>query len=214
MRACGRVTLHWSPTCACAAPTPSTCRTSAFPRGCASPAISTRRCAVRRSSSRPYPRTARATSCDCAVPRIGAGAILVSATKGLERDTLFRASRDRASRSWGSGAGRRCCPVRASPPKWRASCRRRCPSRRLTPRSSTRCRWSSAGRYFRLYGTSDVVGVEIGGALKNVIAIAAGRGRGPRARAQRAGRPDHPRPGRDRPGWPVRRAASARRCQA
>jgi glycerol-3-phosphate dehydrogenase (NAD(P)+) len=28
--------------------------------------------------------------------------------------------------------------------------------------------------YFRLYGTSDVVGVEIGGALKNVIAIAAG----------------------------------------
>jgi glycerol-3-phosphate dehydrogenase (NAD(P)+) len=28
--------------------------------------------------------------------------------------------------------------------------------------------------YFRLYGTDDVVGVEIGGALKNIIAIAAG----------------------------------------
>jgi glycerol-3-phosphate dehydrogenase (NAD(P)+) len=28
--------------------------------------------------------------------------------------------------------------------------------------------------YFRLYGTSDVIGVEMGGALKNVIAIAAG----------------------------------------
>ena len=28
--------------------------------------------------------------------------------------------------------------------------------------------------YFRLYGSSDVVGVEIGGAMKNVIAIAAG----------------------------------------
>jgi glycerol-3-phosphate dehydrogenase (NAD(P)+) len=28
--------------------------------------------------------------------------------------------------------------------------------------------------YFRLYGTDDVVGVEIGGAIKNVIAIAAG----------------------------------------
>ena len=28
--------------------------------------------------------------------------------------------------------------------------------------------------YLRLYGTDDVVGVEIGGALKNVIAIAAG----------------------------------------
>ena len=30
------------------------------------------------------------------------------------------------------------------------------------------------GPYFRLYGSADVVGVEIGGALKNVIAIAAG----------------------------------------
>ena len=30
------------------------------------------------------------------------------------------------------------------------------------------------GPYFRLYGSPDVVGVEIGGALKNVIAIAAG----------------------------------------
>ena len=28
--------------------------------------------------------------------------------------------------------------------------------------------------YFRLYASSDVVGVEIGGALKNIIAIAAG----------------------------------------
>jgi glycerol-3-phosphate dehydrogenase (NAD(P)+) len=32
--------------------------------------------------------------------------------------------------------------------------------------------------YFRLYGTDDVLGVEIGGALKNVIAIAAGVGEG------------------------------------
>ena len=30
------------------------------------------------------------------------------------------------------------------------------------------------GPYFRLYGSDDVVGVEIGGALKNIIAIAAG----------------------------------------
>src|SRR5207247_5495684 len=30
------------------------------------------------------------------------------------------------------------------------------------------------GPYLRLYGSDDVVGVEIGGALKNVIAIAAG----------------------------------------
>jgi glycerol-3-phosphate dehydrogenase (NAD(P)+) len=30
------------------------------------------------------------------------------------------------------------------------------------------------GPYFRLYGSSDVIGVEIGGALKNVMALAAG----------------------------------------
>src|SRR5262249_39518171 len=30
------------------------------------------------------------------------------------------------------------------------------------------------GPYFRLYGSADVIGVELGGALKNVIAIAAG----------------------------------------
>ena len=36
------------------------------------------------------------------------------------------------------------------------------------------CSASSADPYFRLYGSDDVIGVEIGGALKNVIAIAAG----------------------------------------
>ena len=53
--------------------------------------------------------------------------------------------------------------------------------------------------YFRLYATEDVVGVEIGGAMKNVIAIAAGAvgivGVGP----QRASGPDHTRAGGDLP---------------
>ena len=52
---------------------------------------------------------------------------------------------------------------------------------------------------FRVYSHDDVIGVELAGALKNVIAIAAGilegLGHGP----QPAGRADHPRPGRDHP---------------
>ena len=46
--------------------------------------------------------------------------------------------------------------------------------RTQTPARSRWCRKSSAAASCALYGSEDVVGVEIGGALKNVIAIAAG----------------------------------------
>ncbi len=42
------------------------------------------------------------------------------------------------------------------------------------PQVVTRVQGDFRAPYFRLYGTDDVVGVEIGGAIKNVIAIAAG----------------------------------------
>ncbi len=51
------------------------------------------------------------------------------------------------------------------------------------------------GPYFRLYGSDDVIGVEMGGAMKNVIAIAAGVGRRPRSRSQRARWVDYARAG-------------------
>ena len=51
--------------------------------------------------------------------------------------------------------------------------------------------------YFRLYGTDDVVGVEIGGALKNVIAIAAGVVEGLGLGHNALAGTDHARPGRD-----------------
>ena len=101
-------------------------------------------------------------------------ATIVSATKGLESDTLLRMSEVIAR-----GAGRRArrrravgSELRAS--RSRASCRPRCwPRRRTRPRPNS-CRPSSASPYFRLYRSADVIGVEIGGATKNVIAIAAG----------------------------------------
>ena len=67
-----------------------------------------------------------------------------------------------------------CCRARASRSSWPASCRRPSRSPRATPTVVERVQAEFRAPYFRLYGTDDVVGVEIGGALKNVIAIAAG----------------------------------------
>ena len=67
-----------------------------------------------------------------------------------------------------------CCRVRASRSRSRSSCRPRCSRRRSTPRATELVQAEFRGPSFRLYGIADVVGVEIGGALKNVIAIAAG----------------------------------------
>ncbi len=67
--------------------------------------------------------------------------------------------------------------------------------------------------YFRLYGTSDVVGVEIGGALKNVIAIAAGVVEGLGLGPQRAGRAHHARSRGDYAPGVRGRARSARRSR-
>ena len=52
-----------------------------------------------------------------------------------------------------------------------------------------RSRPGSAGARFRLYVNRDVLGVELCGALKNVVAIAAGAADGARLRRQRQGRP-------------------------
>ena len=52
---------------------------------------------------------------------------------------------------------------------------------------------------FRCYTTSDVIGVELGGALKNVIAIAIGIARRHGVGAELARGADHPRPRRDHP---------------
>ena len=55
------------------------------------------------------------------------------------------------------------------------------------------------GDALRAYESDDIAGVEIGGAIKNVLAIAAGACDGLGLRPQRARRADHARTGRDRP---------------
>jgi glycerol-3-phosphate dehydrogenase (NAD(P)+) len=108
-----------------------------------------------------------------AAPSIPAGAILVSATKGIEVNSLHRMSEVIE----GETAGRHPVVV-LSGPSFAAEVARGLPTALVA--ASTDAAAVSAvqeefrGPYFRLYGSDDVAGVEIGAALKNIIAIAAG----------------------------------------
>lgn len=101
------------------------------------------------------------------------GATVVSATKGLEQDTLFRMS-DVIEQELGSEMH----VAVLSGPSFATELARQLPTAvSVASRDAAtveRVQADFRTGYFRLYGTSDVVGVEIGGALKNIIAIAAG----------------------------------------
>ncbi len=100
------------------------------------------------------------------------GAILISATKGLEEGSLDRMSQVLAEELPGHPV------VILSGPSFALELARRQPTAVVA--ASTDADAARAvqeefrARYLRLYGSDDVPGVELGGALKNVIAIAAG----------------------------------------
>jgi glycerol-3-phosphate dehydrogenase (NAD(P)+) len=108
-----------------------------------------------------------------AAPFIPAGAILVSATKGLDAGTLDRMSQVVVQETAGAH------PVVAlSGPSFAVEVAHGLPTA-LVAASDTASAVDAvqrelAGPRLRLYGSDDLVGVEIGAALKNVIAIAAG----------------------------------------
>jgi glycerol-3-phosphate dehydrogenase (NAD(P)+) len=108
-----------------------------------------------------------------AAPFVPRGAIVVSATKGIEQHSLFRVS-ELLEQELGPDV-----PVAVlSGPSFASELARELPttvsvaSRDAQVVEAVQAEFRAP--YFRLYGTSDVIGVEIGGALKNVIAIAAG----------------------------------------
>jgi glycerol-3-phosphate dehydrogenase (NAD(P)+) len=108
-----------------------------------------------------------------AVPHLAPGAILVSATKGLEAESLLRMSEVIRHEA---GPGH---PVAVlSGPSFALEVARQLPTAVLIASddgaATERVQAEFRGPAFRLYGSDDVAGVELCGALKNVIAIAAG----------------------------------------
>jgi glycerol-3-phosphate dehydrogenase (NAD(P)+) len=108
-----------------------------------------------------------------AAPHIPAGAVLVSATKGLETGTL-----DRMSEVLIEETGGRHPVVVLSGPSFASEVARGCPTALVaasTDLDAVRAvQEEFRAAYFRLYRSDDVVGVELGAAFKNIIAIAAG----------------------------------------
>jgi glycerol-3-phosphate dehydrogenase (NAD(P)+) len=108
-----------------------------------------------------------------AAPRLAPGSAVVSATKGLEEVTLFRMSQVILEETGSSHP-----VVVLSGPSFASEVARQLPAAVLVASAdldaAALVQREFRGPAFRLYASDDVVGVEIGGALKNVIAIAAG----------------------------------------
>jgi glycerol-3-phosphate dehydrogenase (NAD(P)+) len=108
-----------------------------------------------------------------AVPCLAPGAVIVSATKGIEEGSLLRVSEVIAAES---GPGHLVAVL--SGPSFASEVVRGLPTAVVVAAASAEAlslvQHEFRGPFFRLYGTDDVVGVEVGGAMKNIIAIAAG----------------------------------------
>jgi glycerol-3-phosphate dehydrogenase (NAD(P)+) len=108
-----------------------------------------------------------------AAPFLSPRAVIVSATKGLEVDTMLRVSQIIEEET---GASRPI--VVLSGPSFAVEVARQLPTAVLVasghPDAIELVQHEFRGPYFRLYASDDVIGVEIGGAFKNIIAIAAG----------------------------------------
>jgi glycerol-3-phosphate dehydrogenase (NAD(P)+) len=112
-----------------------------------------------------------------AAPFVNHGSILVSAAKGLEQDSLFRMSQI-IQQECGDGVS----VAALSGPSFALELARELPTAvsvaSIDATVVERVQVEFRAPYFRLYGTDDIVGVELGAALKNIIAIAAGLAEG------------------------------------
>ena len=108
-----------------------------------------------------------------AAPHIPREAILVSATKGFETDTLQRMSQVIIEETQGTHP-----VVVLSGPSFAVEVARQLPTALVAASTDRKAvpavQHELRGRSLRVYGSEDMVGVEVGAALKNTIAIAAG----------------------------------------
>jgi len=108
-----------------------------------------------------------------ATPHLGTNRVLVSATKGLEVESLFRMSEVLAEETQGHAP-----VVVLSGPSFASEVAQELPTALVAASADLDAvkavQEEFRAPYFRLYGSDDVVGVELGAALKNIIAIAAG----------------------------------------
>lgn len=112
---------------------------------------------------------------EVAGPRIAPDALLVSASKGIELGSLLRMDEVLAQLVPPAVMDRFCV---LSGPSFAQEVVARAPTAVVVaspdPGGSERARAAFQTPWFRVYTNQDVVGVEVGGALKNVIALAAG----------------------------------------
>lgn len=108
-------------------------------------------------------------------PLLRPGVTLVNASKGIELDTLMTMDQVCAAVLPPEIAGRFCV---LSGPSFAREVAQEMPTAVVAasadPEAALQVQRLFTSPYFRVYTNSDVVGVEIGGALKNVIALAAG----------------------------------------
>ena len=132
------------------------------------------------------------------LPHLRPEMIFVSATKGLDTGRLMRMSEVIRSVVGESFPPRLCV---LSGPSFAKEVIRGDPTAVVVASddrdAAQQVQREFASRALRLYTSSDVVGVELGGSVKNVIAVAAGVVEGLGARAQSHRRADYARPGGD-----------------
>jgi glycerol-3-phosphate dehydrogenase (NAD(P)+) len=110
-------------------------------------------------------------------PFLKSGMLFVSATKGLEEETLLRMT-EVIALVVGSGGGFQPRVAALSGPTFAKEVARGDPTAITVASTDSELAETVQREFsdpcFRVYTNSDVIGVELGGALKNIIAIAAG----------------------------------------